>query len=81
MSDDRVNPSLVREWLPNICPNGHRLRGGQMDVAWLPCTCYPKRAGHRTVMCRKCRAVWYSPPHTDGEKSATSWKPRPANLD
>ena len=74
---DRISnmrSSIEVEWLPNICPNGHRLLRGDALVGWEPCSCYPDRKGHRTVTCRHCGATWYRPPHTDDTKSAMWWQ-------
>lgn len=65
--------SKVTEWLPNICVNGHPLVHPNVLIAWLPCTCWPGRAGHRTVTCRTCGNSWHKPPHIDDTKSDQNW--------
>jgi hypothetical protein len=53
------------EWLPNICLNGHRLMPPNVFVGWSPCSCIPRRDGHRTFTCQTCWAVSFKPPHVD----------------
>jgi hypothetical protein len=64
----------MSEWLPNICPHGHRLIAPNVLVGWTPCACQPDRMGHRTVTCRECGATWFKPPHVDDGKASTSWQ-------
>ena len=52
---------------PDECPDGHALRGPDLDVtvSWLPCLCTSgagQRFGHRNITCHACKTTWYDPP-------------------
>ena len=64
------------EHQPIICPFGHYLGPGRIQLGWSPCACEPAREaaargrglGHARLHCRACddegrSATYYEPPH------------------
>jgi hypothetical protein len=67
-----TNPHEHREVTPSTCSEGHEFGPGKVIVGWVPCPCPAEAGGHRTVTCRQCGEVWYSPPHDPGRGT---WQP------
>ena len=69
-------PVSIFEHKPRICPFGHELWPGGVQVSWKPCICAAAREGaergrgmgHVWVTCRAChdqlrQTTFYEPPH------------------
>lgn len=69
-------PASLFDNKPSVCPFGHELVPGCIQVGWTPCICEPAREaasrsrgmGHVVLHCRVCEAegrtaVFYEPAH------------------
>jgi hypothetical protein len=68
------------EHVPEVCPYGHTLGPGLVQIGWSPCNCQPAREasergrglGHLRLHCLACDregndSVYYEPPHDAGQ--------------
>lgn len=74
----------IRDHIPFLCPQGHRLGPGRVIVGWSPCICPPCAEsgkglhGHRTYLCLTCKdehmtTMCYLPYHVPSQDDSYRW--------